>query len=455
MKIRLLSIALLFCAAVYAQDPLPRQGKWGIYAQTLTDSMCQELKLRSDAVQIVGIRPGSTEYTAGLQKEDILYAINNIAITSTEDLYYKGYLNQLRAEDSIEYHIIREGDTLTLSTRVIGLDYETSTHGDVIYDKVPFKGGYLSTILTLPQSKKKLPAIYFIPGYNCASYDKMGEAHPYRRIIDSFTHLGYAVFRCQKSGMGDSYQTPNCFEIDFHTEQEGFEEGYRKLLSYDFIDTQNIFIFGHSLGGINAPIIAEKFQPKGIIVYGTTHIPWMEYLMYMIRFQNTKLGYDPIEIEKEAHTYQKLLYQQYVLKKTPEELASSHPDYADLLERDFQYQGGDMIFQRHYDFWYQLNDLHLAQSWASQKSHVLSIWGEADFEALDDRSHKDIVHIVNHYHPGHATYVSLPETNHSFIKVGSMEEGIEARQNGKMRSLFETSFNYDIIHIIHNWINNL
>jgi len=61
------------------------------------------------------------------------------------------------------------------------------------------------------------------------------------------------VFRCEKSGMGDIDQTPSYYDINFNTEQEGIEAGYKKLLSYDFIDISQIYILGHSLGEINAP----------------------------------------------------------------------------------------------------------------------------------------------------------------------------------------------------------
>lgn len=63
--------------------------------------------------------------------------------------------------------------------------------------------------------------------------------------------------------------------------------------------------------------------------------------------------------------------------------------------------------------------------------------------------------IVNLGYPGNATFVLLPETNHSFIKVGSMEEGVEARQNGSIRNLMMSQFNYEILTIIDEWIHKM
>lgn len=435
---------------------LPRQGNWGIFAVHLADSIKQEAGLDEGGVFIKWIKPGTTGSELGVKVGDLLYQINDQPISSPDDIYFSGMLNQLKAGDDITYHVYRENKKIKCTGKVLPKPLETNQFGEVIYDKVPFKNGHLSTIITKPNAhKEKVPAVYFIPGYNCASYDNIISFHPYQRIIDSLTHLGYAVFRTEKSGMGDSYNTPNCYDIDFYTEQEGFEAGYEQLLTYDFIDTSRIFVFGHSLGGIHAPLLAEKYNPKGVIVYGTTHLPWMEYLTHMLRFQNIRLGVPPIQVEKEAKIYQSLLYDHYVLDLDPEALIAKDSAYLPLLQRDFQYIGGDMIFQRHYTFMQQLNDINLTASWAAIKSHVLSIYGESDFEAINSDSHESIVRIVNHYHPGNATFLLVPETNHSFIKVGSMMEGVEARNNGSIRNLLKNHFNYDIITEIDNWIKSL
>lgn len=436
---------------------IPRQGSWGLYVSPVADSTKQQLKLDHDAVLVRWVKPESTSAQTGVEVGDVLTQINDFPVRTPQDIYFSGFLNSLRDGDAIAYHVIRDGKSKTFKGKVIPKPRETNKYGDIVYNKVRFKDGYLRTILTVPHKVqgKKAPVVYLIPGYNCASYDNMVPFHPYQKIIDSLTALGYAVFRCEKSGMGDSYNTPNCFDIDFHTEQAGFEAGYEHLLTYDDIDTSQIYIFGHSLGGINAPILAEKYNPKGVIVYGTTHLPWMEYLTDMLRFQNTLLGIPPVQVEKDAMVYQRLLYDHYVNKLSPEELIEKDTAYLSLLQRDFQYIGGDMIFQRHYTFMQQLNDLNLTESWSNVKSHVLSIYGEADFEALNPDAHKAIVNIVNYYHPGKGTFYLLPETNHSFIKVGSMEDGVEARKNGQLRQLMQTSFNYKIIEEIDDWIQSL
>ena len=441
-------LGLLWFNSGLAQD-IPRQGFWSVALEDneRPDGTFQPVVKR--------LHPKSTEGVAGLMPGDTLLQINDWEVRSSSYLRFSGMLNNLRAGDSICFRIIRAGGPLNLCGTVQGRPMERREDADVIYDQVAFEQGYLRTIITRPNSDGKLPAIYFLPGYNCASYDNMFLHHPYRRIIDSLTALGYAVFRCEKSGMGDSYNTPNCYEIDFHTEQQGFEAGYRKLLTYDFIDTSRIILFGHSLGGINAPLLAKKFQPRGVVVYGTTHLPWMEYLYKMVRFQNPMLGIGPLEMEKDMKVYQTLLYELFVLKTSPSELVAKDSAYLPLLKRDFMYSGGDLLLERDQHFMQQLNELDLTTAWSQVRSNVLSIYGQADFEALDPSSHQEIARIVNRFHPGMATFLLLPETDHSFIRVGSMEEGVQAILSGNKGKLLATRFNYEVVTQIDQWIKTL
>ena len=55
------------------------------------------------------------------------------------------------------------------------------------------------------------------------------------------------------------------------------EQGLKALAAYDFVDRDNIVIFGHSMGGVMAPLIAAEAPVKGIAVYGTVAKTWYEY----------------------------------------------------------------------------------------------------------------------------------------------------------------------------------
>ena len=250
---------------------------------------------------------------------------------------------------------MRAGKEQVLEAKAVGRPLETSEISEVIYDEIPFQVGTLRSIINKPNKGGKLPAILFIPGYPCASYDNMNPIHPYRKLIDAFIEKGYVVMRVEKPGVGDGEFPIPCDQIDIATENAAFEAGYQALKKYSFVDTENIFIFGHSLGGLTAPIVASKVNPKGVIVYGTAYEPWWEYLMRMLRMQNPLFGVDFVENEKDMRLYHHLLYRQYVLKQSPKELAAENEDFGRLLRRDFH------VGWRRDDLWSPLLFLDLCE----------------------------------------------------------------------------------------------
>lgn len=285
--------------------------------------------------------------------------------------------------------------------------------------------------------------------------DNLPDCHPYRRVIDGFTERGYVVYRVEKPGLGDCDGTPNCVDIDVNTETNAFLAGYQQLLTYDFVNTDEVFIFGHSMGGVIAPLIAEKESPKGVIVYGTSAEPWMEYLFRMLRFQNPRMGVDYLENEKDMQLYHTLLYKHFIEKKSPKELNEENPEYGRLLRRDFWWDGGDLLFTRHYRFMQSIQDLNMTKAWAGTNSYVYSLCGEADIEVVDSDSQQEIVRIVNSYHPGKATFSLLEETDHSFVKVGDMETSFKVRFGPNYRKAMAEDFNFEMLDRCDEWMKSV
>jgi hypothetical protein len=171
----------------------------------------------------------------------------------------------------------------------------------------------------------------------------------------------------------------------------------------------------------------------------------------MLRYQNPLFSGTYNELEEEMKVYQSLLYEHFVLRKPPAELVKNK-DYNKLLTRDFQLDDKDGMLGRHYTFWLSVNDLDLTEAWSKLNSNVLAIYGEADIEALEPEPTKRIADIVNHYHPGKATFKLLEGTDHAFLKTGSKEKDIELKLSGEIRNYYSTHFNYEVIDYIDQWI---
>lgn len=449
-KIIYLILVLAFISTGYTQN-IPRKAFLGLKMVEVNDSIKTALNLSEKAgLVITAVTLGSTGEKAGLKVNDVLMFLNlnNIRLNKIKD--YKDAVKDYREKMPIIFSVIRNGSNLDLSTDAVGLPYEKSDKYDVIYDEVKFKDGYLRIITTKPKKEGKLKTILFIPGYMCYSLDNIGK-HPYGQVVERLTEKGYSVVRVEKPAMGDCYNTPDCFEIGYGTELEAFEAGFQKMLEYDFVDKDNVFVFGHSLGGYEAPMVDKNRIAKGVIVCGTGLKSWYEYIIDMFRFQNPIAGVDYIENEKVVTEMIKVLYDILILKKSPKDLVVTDEVKA-IMKDNLEFEGGDRIWSRNVKFWQELQDLNMPQVWKDVKANVLVIRGEGDFEAFSNKDHEDIVKIVNAYHPGKGKFLLIPNMDHGFGTAKTPEESYEKKS---IPGFYYNNFNPVVIDEISNWIESL
>ncbi|MFC5269009.1 alpha/beta fold hydrolase [Adhaeribacter terreus] len=444
----LLFLCFLIAFQLQAQK-LKRKAFLGVKPQELNDSIAKANKLQvNSGLLVLEVSPNSTAESLKLKPQDVVTSINQKSISSIPQLVES--FQNLRENEKVEITVQRGKKKLKLKGKTLGKPYEKpDATTDVIYDQVKFGNGYLRAIITKPKGEGKFPAILFIPGYNCGSIDNYNVG-AYGKLIKGWNEKGYAVMRIEKSGMGDSENTVPCAEVDMYTEIASFETGYKHLKTYNFVDTTNLFMFGHSMGGVIAPVIAEKYQPKGVMVYGTVFRPWFEFMIDLIRKQNIMTGADYVENEKLTRQMQTLFYEFFVLKKSPAEIAQN-PNLTALAAKELDYKpNSNLMWGRHYKFWQQLDELNMAQSWRNTRSNVLAIWGSADWISFEEEEHTIIADLVNKYNPGKGTYLKLANTNHGFIKMPGMIEGIKLSSP----TYNEQNFNYDLVAETDKWMKS-
>lgn len=455
-SIRSLILALLATSflGLHAQK-LKFPGNFGIQPIPVNDSIASAHGLKQTKGILVGyVVPGSNFEALGVVPGDIVLEVNGKRFNSWNDMavvkqnFWDG--------DPFSAEIWRDGKVKKVKGKVKGKDPETSDRWDVMYDEVPFDNGYLSAIVTKPKTPGPHPAIYFIPGYTCATVDNLRPIHPYRKMLDSLNGLGYVIVRVEKPGMGRGPAPCQCNDIGFDKEMEVFKAGWRHLLKYEFIDKEKVFVFGHSMGGVEAPFLAseEAVSPLGVAVYGTVYQSWYEYILAMLRFQEPRNGEDFIAFEKDMEEYTHLFYEHYVLHKPLEELIKN-PTWKKLLERDFFMDDHLNLLGRHYGFFFELAKHEYVTPWAKTDAHVLSMYGEADFEVFNPSSMEEIALIVNKYHPGKGKFVSFPGTDHSFINVGSMEKGVALRGTPAYRDYLMNHFDWSVVTTLHEWMQEV
>lgn len=255
---------------------LKRRGYLGAQLGPMNAQLKAEQKLDSDdGAEVREVFPGTAAEAAGLKPGDVLRAINGVAVKSPAEAV--ATIARGKAGDELALALVRDAAPLTRTVTLRERPRESSAGFETIYGSIPSQGGRLRTIVTRPKGGGRHPALFLIQGIGCYSVESVaGRPVEFKRIADDFTENGYATLRVEKPGCGDSEGGP-CEDVDFVTELDGYRQGLAMLKGLDFVDPERIILFGHSLGGLWAPILASEGPVKGVAVYGTVLKPWYEY----------------------------------------------------------------------------------------------------------------------------------------------------------------------------------
>jgi len=441
--LRVVSLLIFTAISLYSSAQLQRKPLFGARIEYVAENGQPGCKV----LQVVR----GTSAALKLQANDLIVQIGNQGFQSADE-FINLFLNYETGKD-IKLTVIRGKKKLTLKGIVVARPYETDDNATVIYDEANYKGGQLRVIINKPLKQEKMPAMLFIPGYTCSSIDELTNDHPYKRIIDAYVDGGYVTLRIEKSGLGDSKNTPACESCDLLDEIENFEVGLKKLKSLAYVDTNRIIIYGHSMGGIIAPAISAKHSVAGVVVYGTTAKSWFEYQLEMYRVQNALAGMNQIEVEQSVIEQYDLNYRYYVKKEKLEDLAKD-PAVDSILRSVWGYDGKGKIYDRNAEYWRQIQDYPHLQNWKNTKANVLVQYGESDFQAFSKADHQQIVNTVNHFHPGNATLMTYPSTDHYFAKSGTMQEAYNKFSGGQIQQLFN-EYNPEVGLSAVQWSNKV
>jgi dienelactone hydrolase len=396
---------------------------------------------------VKGIQPLGTLAAAGLKDEDILLTVNGKALQKLEDLTSL----ILQEGQKIIYTYTRDNKVGTTTIQAKGRPKEVFTKGENTYVVVPFGKNQLRGIVNKPTGAGPFPTVLFIQGYTCSAVCDAPDWHPYRRIAEGLAAMGYAVLRVEKPGMGESVGPTKCEEMDLLTERDAFEAGLNWLEAQPFALKGKSFIYGHSLGGIIAPMISDHRPLAGVAAYGTTHVPWLEYFYQMLRTQGPSGGQDYLENELAMRKYHKLLNLLLEDKKTPQEAIAIDTSFKRILINDFQYDGGRRLLGRDISTYWDLNHVNLTQAWAKTECPVLIGYGTADIEVMTPDMPKTIISIVNRYHPGNGTFMELQGLNHGYCNVGSQGVEYKNQDYDAKINLYKTAFDNKAVTMFTDW----
>src|ERR1700674_4901153 len=434
----LLAIPLLITGlAVGAQMDEPqlrRSGFLGVQVGPVTDDRASsgDLQVKS-GVLVVGLVEGGSAGAAGFRRGDIIIAMNGNPVDGPAE--FARAVGRLRAGDEVSIRYVRDGAPGVTRVVIRARRLESAPDVATDYRAVAVDGGTRRAIVTRPKSPGRYPAVLYITGIGCFSQESIGVQSTESKLLYGLTRRGFVTMRVEKTGVGDS-QGPSCESerADLQSEVKGYVEGLRALRNYDFVDPENVFPVGLSIGGVEAPLVAQQASVKGIVVINTVARSFLDYLQDIRRTQRAlrKTPYDVLESNLRINA--RCNYELFVEHKPVETLLDNEPACGEWV----RYPAPRAFMQQ----WAELNP---AAQWKDVSVPVLILHGEYDFiaSAIDGAYLPDT---VESFHAGMATHLSVPKMDHYMAHVTSWSESLNKISG--MLGEFESS----LIDIVGVWL---
>jgi pimeloyl-ACP methyl ester carboxylesterase len=439
-----LSLILAVPQAAKSEDALPRRAWLGA-----------ALEEAEGGVRVREVMAGSSAEAAGLAAGDVIRALDGEAAGSLGDLV--GRLRSRREGETVEAEVARDGEPRTTAIALKGWPREAGTEAyGVEYGEVPSVVGRLRTIAYVPKGEReeRRPALLIVQGIGAATLDNPRPGEPveaptgmnvYRALADAAARAGFVALRVDKGGCGDS--EGDAATLDFEQELDGYRAALAALRSRGDVDPERVFLFGHSMGGVFAPILAGETAVRGVIVYGTLVKTWAEYVAENSRRQAMLAGADPVAFDREARLMMRFHHALLVERKPIAEILAEIPEIEAV--RDDLWIDGDMMYGRHYSFFPQLADRNLAEAWtnAAPRTRVLALWGAAEFVTARE-DHEWIADMVNRVAEGHGEFRVVEDSDHGFHRFATPADADAAARD---RSI-PMEFNPAILEVVTGWV---
>jgi pimeloyl-ACP methyl ester carboxylesterase len=381
-------------------------------------------------VLVTAVVPGGPGAKAGFQAGDVILSQDGAPAV------LEGFPQRIAAMPAgrkIHFDMLRAGKKRTLDAVTAERPRDPGTaayrvdYGDVVtLDK------RVRVITSHPQAPGRHPALFFLPGLTSASIDApLNSPDTDSQVLYELANAGFVTVRADKPGVGDSEGGPYA-KLDFVTEADAYRQALLALKQMPDVDSTRIYLFGHSMGGAFAPLLASEISVRGVVVYGTVARTWHEYLLDVVRHQGRLAGETYADVDDSVRAVARMLELILDDRQSPGQVQATHPELAGLVAENFP---DDLYYGRSLEFWRQLERTNFASLWSSARTHVLAVHGESDYVsyAVD---HELIAQIVNDAHPGQGRYVSLPSSDHWLGEWPSEIESKKHAGTGKYNPAF-------------------
>ncbi len=427
-------LALLFSSASCAQD-LPRRAFLGIRMENLNDDTRRIMGLDgTQAILIADVIPNSTAAAAGWQKGDLLIQLNGTSTGTIDEVF--AALGRLNSGDQFSYSIQRGGKQLKGKAKLKGWAFETYPDLEMEYSSFTSAVGTQRSVIAkgMKYKDRKLPVVVFIGGMGCYSLDTPQDtARSETQLLNTLSRNGYLTVRAEKPGIGDGSRTSRpCNEVSLSEETESYVALIQQLKKRPDVDSTNVTIFGHSMGGVIGPMIAQRTPVQKVIAYGTFGSSMLEYLPKTRRTIGEALGWDLDSTESYINTFNECATWYFADRMSSMEAAKKRPECAEMVS----------VFDlRSRAFMDELYNTNIAGLWRGFHGKALFLYGESDYVAAKE-DHEILQAVMDRYHPGKGTLQIIPATDHGMNSAADFRAA--AQQPGP--------YNAEVGKIVLEWL---
>jgi hypothetical protein len=317
---------------------------------------------------------------------------------------------------------LKKGETKTTSKKE-PLPYQE--------ENVKFKNGETTfgATLTLPKTAGKHPAMVLITG--SGAQDRNEEIFGFKAfeiIADYFTRQGIAVLRYDDRGVGETKGGKSILECTSEDFAQDVGEAVKYLQTRPEIDAQQIGLYGHSEGGIVAPMVAVKNKSIAFLILSAgTGVKGVDILKEQKKLILQANGLKPEAIEQELKINE-LVYKTVISNQGWDELKKQlREDFAkafNLKDQALEQAVDAQINNIKTPWWKYFMQYDPAPTLAKVKCPTLMLFGGLDLQVPPAQSEKIMLEALKKAKNRDYQSKIFPQANHLFqeAKTGNPAE---------------------------------
>lgn len=291
----------------------------------------------------------------------------------------------------------------------------------------------LNGLLTLPENiTEPVPAVVFVHGSGSSNMDeKVGQLTPFKDLAEGLANKGIASIRYDKRSFAHGLKMVRDKSTIITVKEETIDDAIlaTELLKKDSrIDSRNIFIIGHSMGGMLAPRIdSEGGKYKGLIIMAGTP---------------RKLEAVMLEQNEAVLNSTKGLVNWIVRKQVAKlsGLFSGLYELSDEEAKKKKVMGGTTLY-----YFKEMGEHSVADYLATTKKTMLIVQGEKDFQVSVEKDFNEYKRLLND--KTNVEFRLYENLNHAFVNY-LYSDILKAKQEYNT----ERHIGEEVISDIADWI---